>query len=76
MHAERAHIEQTIGQARSRELDLFLQPHLNKRLVRHIAGIGRRLDGIEQVLGQPQRDGLREGLRLGNTARRALDQST
>lgn len=35
-------------------LDLLVQPGLDQRLIRHIPRIGRNLDGIQQMLGQPQ----------------------
>jgi hypothetical protein len=36
-----------------------LQPDLDQRLGRHVARICRSLDVVQQILGQPQRDGLR-----------------
>jgi len=47
--------------ARLLRLHLLLQPNLDQRLNRHITGIGRRLDRVEQVLWQAQRDRLRRG---------------
>jgi hypothetical protein len=40
----------------STTLHPFLQPHLDQRLIRHIAWIGCRLDCVEQASWQPQRD--------------------
>ena len=44
---------------------LFLQPDFDQGLIWHIAGIGRRLDGIQQVLGQSLRNCLRRGFEIG-----------
>lgn len=44
---------------------LLLQPYLDQRLIRHVARIGRGLDGVEQVLRQPQRDGVGRGFQVG-----------
>ena len=35
-------------------LELLLQPDFDQRLVRHIAGVGREANAVEQVLWQPQ----------------------
>jgi len=40
-------------------LHLLLQPNRDEQQVRHITGIGRRLDRVEQVLRQTLRDRLR-----------------
>ena len=51
-------------------VQLFLQPYLDQGLVGNITGIGGDLDGVQQVLGQPQRNRLGCGLEVwqGNFA--------
>ena len=46
-------------------MDFFLQPNFDQRLVRDIARVGRRFDGIQKVLWQTQRYGLCRGLQVG-----------
>jgi hypothetical protein len=44
---------------------LLRQPHLDERLIRHVALVGGDLDLVEQALRQPQRDRRRRQLQVG-----------
>ena len=54
-----------VSGAYSLTFNAFLQPYLDQRLIRYVARVGGGLDGVEQMLGKAQGNGLGRRFQIG-----------